>query len=155
MAELASAPCRVDRVITLPGRARFALLGHTRSNPVTEIGNVLKRLPQLVDRSTVAGQPFEADHPLGAAMMVRGEAIAQVGLMDEAFHMYCEEIDWCWRIKRAGYKIYCAPQAEIVHYGGQSTAQVRPEMILALWRSRKRLYGRYYAPWKRRLRARR
>jgi N-acetylglucosaminyl-diphospho-decaprenol L-rhamnosyltransferase len=98
-----------------------------------------------------AGKPFEVDHPLGAALMVRVGAIAQVGLMDEAYHMYCEEIDWCWRIKRAGWKIYCVPQAEIVHYGGQSTAQAKPEMIVALWRSRKRLYGKYYPAWKRRL----
>jgi N-acetylglucosaminyl-diphospho-decaprenol L-rhamnosyltransferase len=98
-----------------------------------------------------AGAPFEIDHPLGASLMVRAETIVQVGLMDEAYHMYCEEIDWCWRIKRAGWKIYCAPQAEIVHYGGQSTAQARPEMIVALWRSRKRLYGKHYPAWKRRL----
>lgn len=100
-----------------------------------------------------AGEPFEADHPLGASLLVRAEAIAQIGLMDEAYHMYCEEIDWCWRIKRAGWKIYCVPQAEIVHYGGQSTAQAKSEMIVALWRSRKRLYGKYYPAWKRRLAA--
>ncbi len=101
-----------------------------------------------------AGQPFEVDHPLGASLLVRAEAIAQVGLMDEEYHMYCEEIDWCWRIKRAGWKIYCVPQAEIVHYGGQSTSQARPDMIVALWRSRKRLYGKYYPAWKQRLAAR-
>ncbi len=95
-----------------------------------------------------AGRPFEVDHPLGAALMVRSETIAQVGLMDEGYHMYCEEVDWCWRIKRAGWKIYCVPQAEIVHYGGQSTAQARPEMVVALWRSRRRLYSRYYPAWK-------
>lgn len=104
-------------------------------------------------RLYAAGKPFEIDHPLGAAMLVRTAAIVQVGLMDEEYHMYCEEIDWCWRIKRAGWKIYCVPQAEIVHYGGQSTAQVRPEMIVALWRSRKRLYGKYYPAWKRALAA--
>jgi N-acetylglucosaminyl-diphospho-decaprenol L-rhamnosyltransferase len=102
-------------------------------------------------RLYAAGRPFEVDHPLGAALMVRAEVVAQVGVMDEAFHMYCEEIDWCWRIKRAGVKVYCVPRAEIVHYGGQSTAQARPEMIAALWRSRKRLYSKYYPAWKRHL----
>ncbi len=104
-------------------------------------------------RLYAAGEPFEVDHPLGAALMARTEAIAQVGLMDDGFHMYCEEIDWCWRIKRAGWKIYCVPRAEIVHYGGQSTAQARPEMIVNLWLSRKRLYGKYYPLWKQRLAA--
>jgi N-acetylglucosaminyl-diphospho-decaprenol L-rhamnosyltransferase len=95
-----------------------------------------------------AGQPFEVDHPLGASMLVRAEAIRQVGLMDEGFHIYCEEIDWSWRIKKAGWKIFCMPQAEIVHYGGQSTRQVKPEMIVALWTSRLRLYRKHYPAWK-------
>jgi GT2 family glycosyltransferase len=95
-----------------------------------------------------SSRPFEIDHPLGAAMMVRSEVIRQVGLMDEGFHMYCEEIDWAWRIKKAGWKAYCVPQAEIVHYAGQSTRQVKPEMIVALWTSRLRLYGKHYPAWK-------
>jgi GT2 family glycosyltransferase len=107
------------------------------------------RLNGRYSRSLYAsGRPFEVDHPLGAAMMVRAEVIHQVGPMDEGFHMYCEEIDWCWRIKKAGWKIYCVPPAEIVHYGGQSTKQVRAEMIVALWASRLRLYQRYYPAWK-------
>jgi N-acetylglucosaminyl-diphospho-decaprenol L-rhamnosyltransferase len=94
------------------------------------------------------GQPFEVDHPLGASMLVRLEAIRRVGLMDEGFHMYCEEIDWAWRIKKAGWEIFCVPQAEIIHYGGQSTRQVKPEMIVALWTSRLRLYRKHYPAWK-------
>ena len=93
-------------------------------------------------------QPFEIDHPLGAAMMVRSDAIRRVGLMDENFYMYCEEIDWAWRIKEAGWKVYCVPGAEIIHYGGQSTQQVKPEMILALWTSRLRLYRKHHPTWK-------
>ena len=93
-------------------------------------------------------QPFEIDHPLGASFMVRSEAIRQVGLMDEGFHMYCEEIDWAWRIKSAGWRAFCVPHAEIVHYGGQSTQQIKPEMIVALWTSRLRLYRKHYPGWK-------
>jgi GT2 family glycosyltransferase len=47
-----------------------------------------------------AGGPFAIDHPLGAAMLTRAEVIRQVGLMDEGFFMYAEEIDWCM-VKRA------------------------------------------------------
>lgn len=83
-----------------------------------------------------AGQPFPVDHPLGAALMVRGEALAQVGGFDERYFMYCEEIDLCRRIKNAGWAIYCVPKAEIVHLVGQSTRQFRDQMFLALWRSR-------------------
>ena len=83
-----------------------------------------------------AGRPFAVDHPLGAALMVRGDTLAQVGSFDERFFMYCEEIDLCRRIKQAGCQIYCVPAAEIVHLVGQSTQQFRDTMFVALWRSR-------------------
>ena len=90
------------------------------------------------------GEPFPIDHPLGAALMVRRQVIDEVGLLDEDFFMYCEEIDWCMRIKNAGWQIVCWPQAEIVHYVGQSTAQFREEMHVALHKSRRRLYEKHY-----------
>lgn len=90
------------------------------------------------------GEPFLIDHPLGAALMVRRQVIDDVGLLDEDFYMYCEEIDWCMRIKNAGWQIVCWPQAEIVHHVGQSTAQFRDEMYVALHRSRRRLYEKHY-----------
>jgi len=132
-----------------PGLAQIALDFWPVHGRLTE-SCINGRYPRKLYAS---GRPFDVDHPLGASLLVRTKAIVQVGLMDEAYHMYCEEIDWCWRIKRAGWKIYCVPGAEIVHYGGQSTAQVRPEMIVALWQSRKRLYGKYYPQWKQRLAA--
>jgi len=89
-------------------------------------------------------QPFPIDHPLGAGLMVPRRVIEDVGLLDEGFFMYCEEIDWCMRIKRAGWKIYCLPGAEIVHYVGQSTAQLRDQMFVELHRSRYRLYEKHY-----------
>lgn len=92
------------------------------------------------------GEPFEIDHPLGAAMLFRREVIAQTGGFDLDYHMYVEEIDWCIRIKRAGWQIFCVPRAQIVHFEGQSTKQVRPEMIVALWRSRTILFGKHYSP---------
>jgi N-acetylglucosaminyl-diphospho-decaprenol L-rhamnosyltransferase len=90
------------------------------------------------------GEPFPIDHPLGAALMVRRQVIDEVGPLDEKFFMYCEEIDWCMRIKDAGWQIVCWPQAEIVHYVGQSTEQFRDKMYVALHKSRLRLYGKHY-----------
>jgi N-acetylglucosaminyl-diphospho-decaprenol L-rhamnosyltransferase len=95
--------------------------------------------------------PFPVDHPLGAAMMVRAETIAEVGLLDEGFWMYCEEIDWCWRMRQAGWRAYCVPAAQVVHHAGRSTEQVRVTSFAALWRSRLRLYDKHYPPSKRRL----
>jgi N-acetylglucosaminyl-diphospho-decaprenol L-rhamnosyltransferase len=93
-----------------------------------------------------AGRPFPISHPLGACMMLRRETLQQVGGMDEGFFMYCEELDWAMRIHRAGWKVYCVPAAELVHYGGQSTQQVRGEMFVALWRSRFRFFAKHYSP---------
>jgi len=102
-----------------------------------------------------AGQPFLVDHPLGAALMVRRDTLAQVGGFDEQYFMYCEEIDLCRRIKKAGWQIYCVPAAEIVHLVGQSTRQFRDKMFVALWRSRFLMFEAHESPafrwWARRL----
>jgi hypothetical protein len=89
--------------------------------------------------------PFSIDHPLGASMMVRSEAIAEVGLLDEGYRMYCEEIDWCWRMHKAGWGALCAPAAEVIHHAGQSTSQVPVSSFVNLWTSRARLYARHHS----------
>ncbi len=93
-----------------------------------------------------AGEPFPIDHPLGAALMIRWEALQRVGPLDAGYFMYCEEIDWCHRLKAAGWEIYCVPRARVIHLGGQSARQFRDEMFVALWRSRFRLFEKYYSP---------
>ncbi len=90
--------------------------------------------------------PFPVDHTLGATMMIRREAILQTGLFDEQYFMYCEEIDWSIRIRRAGWEIYTVPAARVTHLAGQSTSQIRPQSVVNLWRSRFRLYQKHYAP---------
>lgn len=63
----------------------------------------------------------EVDALSGSFMMVRRAAIDQAGALDETFFMYGEDLDWCYRIKRAGWKVYYTPATQIVHYKGQST----------------------------------
>lgn len=94
--------------------------------------------------------PFAIDHPLGAAMMVRRDVAEATHGFDEAFFMYCEEIDWCMRIREAGWGIFTVPSAEIIHYGGESTRQIRAQSVINLWESRARLYNKHYSPLKRR-----
>lgn len=94
------------------------------------------------------GRPFEIGHPLGAAMGVRAEAIEQVGLLDEDYQMYVEEVDWGKRILAAGWQAYCVPQAVITHFGGQSTGQVQVRSMLNLWASRYLFYRKHYSPLK-------
>ena len=64
--------------------------------------------------------------------------------------MYCEEIDWAWRIRKAGWPIYTVPAAEVIHYGGASTGQVPARSVRNLWQSRAQLYEKHHAPWRRR-----
>ncbi|HHE71027.1 MAG TPA: glycosyltransferase family 2 protein, partial [Chloroflexi bacterium] len=68
--------------------------------------------------------PQDVDWVTGAAMLVRRETIDEVGPLDEGFFMYSEELDWCRRIRGAGWRIAYEPAAEVVHYGGKSSDQV-------------------------------
>jgi GT2 family glycosyltransferase len=88
--------------------------------------------------------PFAIDHPLGATMLVRANVAESTHGFDESFHMYCEEIDWSWRVHQAGWEIYVVPGAEIVHYGGESTKQIPARSLVNLWQSRAQLYRRHH-----------
>jgi len=72
----------------------------------------------------------QVDVVTGCFMLVRRKAIEQVGMMDERFFMYCEEADWCYRFKQAGWKMSFTPEPHIVHIGGASTRQMEPAMVL-------------------------
>lgn len=102
--------------------------------------------------------PFPVDFVLGAAMLVRGSAIQQVGGLDNEFFMYCEEMDWALRLQQAGWQILAVPTARVIHYEGQSSRQVRWSAYERLWRSRFRFYQKhrprystYYLWWVRQL----
>lgn len=96
-------------------------------------------------------KPFRIGHPLGAAMLARAEAVQAAGMLDEGFFMYCEEIDWAWRMRKAGWQRWLVPSAEIYHVGGASTQQDRPQSTAHLWESRARLYEKHRPRWMRTL----
>jgi len=93
----------------------------------------------------VGSAPFAIDHPLGACMLVRRAVVEQVGLLDEAFFMYAEEVDWCYRIRRAGWAIWQVPAAQVTHVGGAATRQFRQRMLIALYQSRLRFFRKHYS----------
>lgn len=95
---------------------------------------------------TANTKPFVVDFPLGATMMVRRDVAEKTGGFDESFFMYCEELDWCMRIRKAGWHIYTVPTAEVVHYGGESTKQVAARSLVNLWDSRAKFYRRHHGP---------
>ncbi|MFN8424389.1 MAG: glycosyltransferase family 2 protein, partial [Anaerolineae bacterium] len=92
------------------------------------------------------GRPFAVDTVLGACMLVRGAALRAVGPLDEGFFMYCEEIDWCRRFRRAGWHVLCAPAAVVLHHGGASSGQFRSAAFVHLWRSRLRYFAKHLRP---------
>jgi len=98
-------------------------------------------LSYLDDRTTV-----EVDSLCGAAMVVRREVMSEVGLMDESFTMYGDDIDWCYRIKDAGWKVYYLPDAEIIHYGGRGGSRRKSyRNIFEFHRAMAVFYGKHYA----------
>lgn len=62
----------------------------------------------------------------GAALLLRREALNRVGLLDEAFEFHMEEIDLCWRLRSAGYRVMVEPQSRVYHIGGGSLPQESP-----------------------------
>ena len=85
-------------------------------------------------------QPREVDWVSGAAMFVTHKAMEEVGLLDPNYFMYCEDVDWCYRIHKAGMKIMYVPQAAITHAIGRSTDQAAKKMLLRFHASMLRFY---------------
>lgn len=74
----------------------------------------------------------QVDVVTGCFMLTRRRAIEDVGFMDERFFMYGEETDWCYRFREKGWKVLFTPSAQIIHLGGQSTKEVKADMIVQL-----------------------
>lgn len=77
----------------------------------------------------------EVDHVSGACLMVRSDVMARVGPLDERFFMFYEEVEWCLRIKRAGWKVYYVPDARVTHHWMGSVRHASKAMTAQLFRS--------------------
>ncbi len=84
------------------------------------------------------------DGVLGACVLARRAAWEQVGLLDERFFMYYEEIDWYRRMSAAGWRIYYVPAAEVIHHGGKSSEQRGGEVNRIYFRSRYRYFRKHH-----------
>ncbi len=83
----------------------------------------------------------------GCFMLVRRSAVSQVGLFDERFFMYAEEVDWCTRFRRAGWEVWYTPDPTIVHFGGASAATAPSDMRLTAQTSLLLYLGKYHPSW--------
>jgi GT2 family glycosyltransferase len=122
----------------------------TSCHPAPALGRELWRLLHLDKLYAYAlypmhswplDRPREVDVVQGASMIVRRAALDQVGLLDEDYFMYTEEVDWCYRMRQTGWTIHWVPASIVTHYGGQSTRQVAEPMFLMLYQT-KLLYFR-------------
>ena len=100
--------------------------------------NLLRRLfpKKFPGKEKDYPEPIEVDSVIGACMMVRRDVLDQVGLLDEDYFLFLEETDWCYRIKRTGWRIYHVPQAEVYHFQGKSAEAVKKEARVEFYRSR-------------------
>ena len=90
--------------------------------------------------------PREVDWVSGAALLARGELIDRIGGLDPEFFMFCEDVDWCWRAWKAGYKVVYLPSSTITHAIGRSTDKVPNRMIGRFHRSMWRFYRKNMLP---------
>jgi len=109
------------------------LIDAAATGPVTRI---LKRFDVPLP---VTDQPAEADWISFACVLIRQSVIDQVGLMDDGYFMYFDDVDYCWRVRRAGWSVLHWPGARVVHLRGGS-APVKTQLA-----HRKRVSRYYYA----------
>ncbi|MBI2865690.1 MAG: glycosyltransferase family 2 protein [Chloroflexi bacterium] len=103
---------------------------------------------RLLSRYYCLDLPMDRDHEVdwvvGACLMVRRRAIDDVGPLDESFFMYSEELDWCWRMKKAGWKVAFLPSAQVVHHYGKSSERDLPHRHIFFNDSKLKLYRKYF-----------
>jgi len=93
-------------------------------------------------------EPIEVDSVIGACLMVRRDALEQVGLLDERYFLFLEETDWCYRMRRAGWKVYHVPQAEVYHFQGKSAEKEKKGAKVQYYRSRYYFFKKNRGTWR-------
>lgn len=92
------------------------------------------------DNSTIQ----DVDWVVGAAMFVRRAVYEQIGGLDERFFMYSEELDWCYRAKKASWRVVYLPAAQVLHYEGKSSEQVFARRDIYFHSSRVRYFKKHH-----------
>lgn len=89
--------------------------------------------------------PREVDWVSGACLLVRRATLEEVGALDEGFYWGSEDVDYCFRVHRAGWQVWYTPQPAITHAIGRSTIQAVIPTIIRTHRSMQRLYAKHLA----------
>lgn len=142
-----------DGSLQLSCRRSFPDLGASFFR-LTYLSLIFPKHPLLAKYNLTFADPkdvLEVDALSGAFMMVRKTAIDEVGLLDEDIFMFGEDIDWCWRVKQAGWTVVYVPDAVVYHYHGASSRFRRIGATINLHKGmevfyRKHLAKKYWAP---------
>ncbi|MCZ7671049.1 MAG: hypothetical protein M5U34_29840 [Chloroflexi bacterium] len=86
----------------------------------------------------------DVDWVMGACMLAPQPVVAAVGGLDEAYFMYSEELDWCRRIKDSGWRVVYYPEAQIIHYVGQSSDQAVVARHINFQQAKLRYFRKYH-----------
>lgn len=89
--------------------------------------------------------PHAVDWVMGAALVLRREALDEVGLFDEEFFLYSEEVDLQFRLRQAGWDVHYFPAATVVHHESQFSADIPERRINEMWRSRHRYWRKHHS----------
>jgi len=88
--------------------------------------------------------PIDVDSLVGACIIVRRQAIEEVGNLDEGYFFFMEETDWCLRMKEQGWRISFVPGARILHLQGASASMAKAEARIEYYRSRYRFFTKWH-----------
>lgn len=105
----------------------------------------LPTLGRLGITQSGGGEPRAVDWVMGAALVLRREALADAGVFDEEFFLYSEEVDLQARLHRAGWQVHYFPQVTVVHHESQFSAEIPERRINEMWRSRHRYWRKHHS----------
>ncbi|MCS6815904.1 MAG: glycosyltransferase family 2 protein [Blastocatellia bacterium] len=106
-----------------------------------------REIPLYLKPLDPSGSFYETESISGAAMIVRREVLETVGLLDEGFFLYGEDADWIARMRRAGYKVACAPDLILLHHHGASSRQDEQRREIEAVKSNLRYFAKHGGRW--------
>jgi N-acetylglucosaminyl-diphospho-decaprenol L-rhamnosyltransferase len=148
-----------DRIVAyLDAHPRVAALGPRLTYPDGRLQDSAWRFPtplvstlglltvgKLGVKQSHGDAPHAVDWVMGAALVLRREALDEVGLFDEEFFLYSEEVDLQFRLRQAGWDVHYFPSATVVHHESQFSADIPERRINEMWRSRHRYWRKHHS----------
>jgi hypothetical protein len=143
--------CRLvdEHGVTQPSCRRFPSLGLQ----LVEASGLNRLFPRnrLINAYKMGGFDHETsrevDQVMGSMFVIRRELIESIGILDTDFFMYYEEVDYCLRAKRAGFKVFYEAGATVFHEGGGSSRRVRVLTIRRTKRSMRHYFAKNHGRW--------